>query len=279
MSRQIMEKLALVIIFFIIILSADLILSYKDSNNKGTEEKMQLVGTNEDMFVWDGTKIKGLTGEGRIQTKLVIPDKCTAISKGILCQGVATSVVFEGGSIDLSGVFSDMETLVSVELPNDTAVIGDDAFRNCKALSRISLPASVSEIGDSAFLGCSSLKNINLGDCAIKKIQTNAFRNAGLEGITIPDGTEEIGKYAFYGCVGITSVYIPDSVRNLHMNAFGGTSMEKATFGQYAQFSIFDYNAFGDRSGNTTVYIKENSWMDNNRYSWNIEAFKGVLYY
>ena len=55
--------------------------------------------------------------------------------------------------------------------------------------------------------------------------------------------------------------------------------MEKATFGQYAQFSIFDYNAFGDRSGNTTVYIKENSWMDNNRYSWNIEAFKGVLYY
>ena len=37
MSRQIMEKLALVIIFFIIVLSADLILSYKDSNDKGTE--------------------------------------------------------------------------------------------------------------------------------------------------------------------------------------------------------------------------------------------------
>ena len=54
MSRQIMEKLALVIIFFIIVLSADLILSYKDSNDKGTEEKMQLVGTNEDMFVWRG---------------------------------------------------------------------------------------------------------------------------------------------------------------------------------------------------------------------------------
>ena len=54
-------------------------------------------------------------------------------------------------------VFSGMNKITAVELPNTITKIGDRAFKGCKGLKEISIPAGVQYMGDEVFAYCSEL--------------------------------------------------------------------------------------------------------------------------
>lgn len=91
---------------------------------------------------------------------------------------------------------SEREAIV----PDEVAVIGNDAFRGCGNIEKVTLPAAVKRIMSYAFADCLHLDDIALG------------------------GTEEIGRGAFSGCIRLRSIYLPDSVKAVRSEAFQGCS-------------------------------------------------------
>ena len=90
--------------------------------------------------------------------------------------------------------------LQSVSLPDSTAFIGTDAFRDCAMLTEIALPETLTEIGAGAFRGCLSLTRLNL-PAGMTQIGANAFRSCGaLTEMRVPETVTSIGSKAFYGC-------------------------------------------------------------------------------
>ncbi|MGN0546493.1 MAG: leucine-rich repeat domain-containing protein [Acutalibacteraceae bacterium] len=74
--------------------------------------------------------------------------------------------------------FYNCKGLKNVILSNSVTTIGNNAFYHCISLTNISIPNSVEEIGHSAFYGCLNLKKISIG-CGIKSIGESAFRETG----------------------------------------------------------------------------------------------------
>ena len=87
---------------------------------------------------------------------------------------------------------SEREAIV----PDEVAVIGNDAFRGCGNIEKVTLPVTAKRIMSYAFADCFSLRDVALG------------------------GTEEIGRGAFSGCIRLRSIYLPDSVKFIDTNAF-----------------------------------------------------------
>jgi len=79
-------------------------------------------------------------------------------------------------------VFSDCDTLASVNLPQATA-IGDVAFYDCASLASVNLPQATA-IGNSAFNSCGSLASVSLPQA------------------------QTVGAYAFYNCTSLTAVHM-----------------------------------------------------------------------
>lgn len=109
-------------------------------------------------------------------------------------------VTVTGGGVP-EYAFYGCVSLVSVSLPEDTALISRYAFANCLSLADISLPAGVTEIGSSVFYGCSSLKEIAL-----------------------PAGLTDIGSYAFSRCSSLVRLVLPNSVKSVGQSAFSWCS-------------------------------------------------------
>ena len=75
--------------------------------------------------------------------------------------------------------FNGCSDLVSVNLPNTIASIGDGTFFNCTGLLSVVIPDTVSSIGKYAFYGCKSLTAISVPKAV--KIHEEAFKGcAGL---------------------------------------------------------------------------------------------------
>mgnify|MGYP002852929548 CR=1 FL=1 len=125
---------------------------------------------------------------------------------------------------------SEFETF---EIPANTIIIEDSAFRGCPNLQRIVIPASVERIDEGVFCACESLQSIVFEpDCKVKSIPgsfaagcpnlrevvlpeglleigNNAFVNTAIESITIPASVKTLGDYCFEGCVNLQEVVFP----------------------------------------------------------------------
>ena len=84
-----------------------------------------------------------------------------------------------------------------------------DAFGWCYALEKVTLPQDMETIAGGMFISCTSLKTIEL-PAALKKIESIAFSQSGLESLTIPEGVE-IGENAFNSCNSLTSLILESS--------------------------------------------------------------------
>ena len=126
---------------------------------------------------------------------------------------------------------------------HSVAVIGYEAFKDCKTLTSINIPYSVTTIAVRAFYGCESLRTITLS-LGLIKIETGAFAFCtNLTSITIPDTVTSLGLaafnncgllrnvvisnkltsipgYAFQYCYSLTNITIPDSVTSIGDYAF-----------------------------------------------------------
>jgi hypothetical protein len=134
------------------------------------------------------------------------------------------------------------QTLVSIQLPSTTKVIGPYAFFGCMKLTDISIPSSVTAIGEQALSGCFSITSLSLpesvetiGDHAfsgcnfttlvlpskIDSIQPYTFSNCGaLVSLEIPSQVTYIGKLAFWSCQVLESITLPSSLKTLGEYAF-----------------------------------------------------------
>ena len=115
------------------------------------------------------------------------------------------SVTITSGKVIPANTFMNMSSLNDISIPDETASVGNNAFKGCIDLKKLNLPDTVTIIGDHAFEGC---KSIN---------------------ITIPSATREIGKYAFAGCESIDEITVPESALIIGDLSFSGcTSLKKA---------------------------------------------------
>ena len=140
-------------------------------------------------------------------------------------------------------LFSYLDGLQTVILPNNEEEIGEHMFTGCSNLKNIEIPASVQAIGSYAFKNCSSLEALNLpygitcieyavfANCfnlkdieipeSVTTINNTAFVNCrSLTSITIPDNVTSIGEYAFNGCSNLKSLYLPANIKNIGDVAF-----------------------------------------------------------
>ena len=129
-------------------------------------------------------------------------------------------------------LFSGMENLKSITIPNSVTSIGPGAFYGCTALTSVHIPKNVKNISFMAFAGCPLRTSITVAsdnstydsrnNCnAIIEKATNTLIT-GCKNTTIPNDVLHIGDYAFYGGgSSLTSMTISASVETIGEFAFG----------------------------------------------------------
>ena len=124
---------------------------------------------------------------------------------------------FSGGGRTLLSAPKD---ITSYDIPNGVAIIGREAFIDCKSLTKITIPNSVNSIGDVAFSRCISLQSITLPN-SITSIGTSSFSGCkSLTKITIPDSVSSIGVHAFSDCEKLSDVVMSKGVKTIGISAF-----------------------------------------------------------
>lgn len=133
----------------------------------------------------------------------------------------------------------------SYTLHQNTKVIYDRTFIDCKAMTSIDIPNSVSSLGDSAFKN-SGLTSVKLPD-SITKINDGTFNGcSALSNVTLGARTTEVGNQAFYSCTSLKNVTIPDSVTSIGDEAFYDCSMlNSVEFEEDSVCESIGYAAFG----------------------------------
>ena len=163
----------------------------------GATESETNAGTSDEIFIWEGTVITGLTDKGKEEKSIVIPDTATAIDK-YACDS------------------AKMETLV---IGANVETIENAAFSGCRQLTSINIPASVKVIGDYAFDLCVNCTSITLSE-GLEEIGRNAFSCTGSDTLTLPESLVTIGEEAFMPCSGLYSIYIPAGLENIPLDTF-----------------------------------------------------------
>ena len=103
---------------------------------------------------------------------------------------------------------------------DDTRVICDNAFENCKKLRIISIPNSVIGIGASAFAECKQLASIELHN-GIKEIDGYTFSGCtSLMNIVLPQTLTALGYCSFIGCSSLKKIHLPKALKFVSWGAF-----------------------------------------------------------
>lgn len=130
-----------------------------------------------------------------------------------------------------SRAFYHTAKIVSVELANSIATIGENAFYQCSNLVLTELPSDITSIGISAFYGCSKLALTELPS-GLTSISNSTFSGCTNLALTeLPSGVTSIGNTAFKGCSNLTLTELPSGVTSILTNAFNGCySLTSITF-------------------------------------------------
>ena len=83
-------------------------------------------------------------------------------SSSVVIPSKVTIGISEYSVTDIADYTFYNSTLVSIELPNTIASIGNYTFYNCTNLTSINMPSSVTSIGNNAFYNCSNLQSLNI---------------------------------------------------------------------------------------------------------------------
>ena len=142
----------------------------------------------------------------------------TNFFSGFNLQAKLTITLNEGLETIGAGAFWDYDEnkiITSVNLPESVVNLGDSAFYNCAGLTRETIDLSQFEtIGTHVFYRVPTITTVIAGE-GTTVIPESSFY--GCTGITNLDlgAVEIIGANAFEDCTGLTSVYLPDSLREM----------------------------------------------------------------
>ena len=135
--------------------------------------------------------------------------------------------------------FAGCNDLQSLTLPPELRHIGFNAFQFCNYLKHVEIPASVTKIGAVCFFGCRNLEAINVhpdnikyasidGILYDKEVKTLIACPPAKKGIVeIPSSVTSIPGWSFAGCDLLTRIIIPDSVTEIHQDAFRDCDVER----------------------------------------------------
>lgn len=139
--------------------------------------------------------ISGYTGP---DTEIVIPDKIAGDN--------VTSIDYEA--------FEDNKQITKVSIPDGIEYIGTEAFKGCSSLHSVEIPESVNDIYSNAFEGTPWLDKLKEENNLV--IINNILISIGndVEDLSIPEGIT-LAWGLFEGEKNITSIYVPDSMKNL----------------------------------------------------------------
>ena len=126
--------------------------------------------------------------------------------------------------------FEGSAQIKSVYIPATIKNIGTRAFRNCTALEYVQAGENVEQIGSNAFYGTAWDSALTVGDVYIGKCY---YKYAGAmyedTEITVKDGTVGVAERAFSGCSKLVKVTLPNTLKYIGANAFGGNQATDGT--------------------------------------------------
>ena len=103
------------------------------------------------------------------------------------------------------------------------ATIGDTTLKN--TVKSVVVPSNIAIIGSGAFTSFVNLKTIDLSSNLLY-IEDGAFLNCqSLEQIALPDTLKKIGDEAFHGCIHLKEVILPASVTEIGRLVFDNTNI------------------------------------------------------
>ena len=177
-----------------------------------------------------------------------IPDSVTSIGDLAFrgCTGLTEMTLPAGLTTISMYLFKDCH-FGSFEIPDGIQSIGMYAFLQCEYLTSITIPVSVTEIGEGAFLNCDWLTDVyyagtdeQWNTIAIGN-ENDSLTNAIIHCVVIPDlrlpaSLTAIESEAFAGIPDGTKVFIPASVTDIAVDAFGDVDVIICTIsGSYAE--------------------------------------------
>lgn len=154
----------------------------------------------------DGTlSCIGLAPENRNPTSVTIPET------------VQDKPVTEIGE----SAFDDEDTIESLTVGENVAIIRKGAFVHCNNLRDLKLPAHMDAIEERAFYMCGMLKDFTFPEGLTEIADETFYACDRLNVVRIPEGVTEIGDYAFYSNMYLHTVELPSTVEEIRNWAFG----------------------------------------------------------
>ncbi len=162
-------------------------------------------------------------------------------NKSVECKITVIKNVYDGIHYTVNGSYvalthyegEEIDLVIPSEINGLTVnEIADGAFMYSPTLKSVTIPQSIEKIAENAFAGCVGIESFSVDEKNKNYSSVNGMlcdKNAkvlisypcGIYGkAVIPNGIVSIGEYAFYMCVNTTSVSIPNTVNEIHHNAF-----------------------------------------------------------
>ena len=157
----------------------------------------------------------GITGELDVKEGTLLIADHAAKRTNITAINFPSSIKFIGAAS-----FTACLSIKSIDLPEGTVAIYDEAFSSCDGITEANLPDSLTVMGELAFYHCSSLQEITIPK-GITVIPNQAFNEcASIKKINFHDNVKEIGVYSFANCHSIVKITFPNSITAIEESAF-----------------------------------------------------------
>ena len=160
-----------------------------------------------------------------------------------------------------ANAFRDLNSLISLKLPKNAKVIGDDAVFGCRNLCEVIFPMQLETIGSASFYKCEKLVSVSFPP-HLREIGYNAFAFcSSLKDVLFPRTLQHIEQIAFEGCASLTEVRFPSSIQSVGNSAFSGCPI-KNVYNYTIEPIKISQNTF-----DTDTYSTAELWMPTQSYS------------
>ena len=200
-------------------------------------------------------------------TSVTIPKSVTVIGVAAFQEASdLVSVSFEEDS-ELTQfndqAFFKAHSLVSIDIPNGVARLGNHVFHQAYALQSVTFPSSISYIGAAVFSENTSMTSFSFpDDSPITDIKNHTFIGAtALESIVIHSGVTSIGSHFASGATSLASVTFKGNAPSVGTDAFSNVATGAlANVGS----SATGYGSAGDTWNGLTIALTHSVTFDAN---------------